>query len=107
MPDKPRTHQQDIRARGPRRPDDRLSASVRGYGARHKQHRNAYLLRHPVCAVCGAYRSGNGTDLHLDHIIPLQEGGTNTVGNYQALCSECHGRKTREEMASRAREGGE
>tara|TARA_B100000674_G_scaffold489244_1_gene502880 strand:- start:1557 stop:1976 length:420 start_codon:yes stop_codon:yes gene_type:complete len=30
----------------------------------------------------------------VDHIIPLYQGGTNQVENLQALCRNCHGRKT-------------
>ena len=30
----------------------------------------------------------------VDHILPLYQGGTNQVENLQALCRNCHGRKT-------------
>lgn len=33
------------------------------------------------CAVCGSTE-----DLHIDHVIPLSRGGTNTVSNLQVLC---------------------
>jgi 5-methylcytosine-specific restriction endonuclease McrA len=39
------------------------------------------------CVVCGRGR-GNGLEIHADHKIPLDKGGTNTIDNGQTLCSE-------------------
>ncbi len=33
----------------------------------------------------------------VDHIKPLYQGGTNDLHNLQALCRNCHGRKTAED----------
>ena len=30
----------------------------------------------------------------VDHIVPLYQGGNNTTSNLQALCPNCHGKKT-------------
>ena len=30
----------------------------------------------------------------IDHIVPLYKGGSNTTSNLQALCRNCHGKKT-------------
>ena len=33
----------------------------------------------------------------VDHITPLYKGGSNEVENLQALCRNCHGKKTAED----------
>jgi len=37
--------------------------------------------------VCGKGRK-DGVEIHADHKIPLDKGGTNTIDNGQTLCSE-------------------
>lgn len=37
--------------------------------------------------------------LKVDHIVPLQIGGTDTDDNKQTLCKECHDKKTNSERA--------
>lgn len=39
------------------------------------------------CVVCGRGRE-HGVEIHADHKIPLDKGGTNTADNGQTLCSE-------------------
>jgi len=39
------------------------------------------------CVICGRGRE-DGVEIHADHKIPLDKGGTNTVENGQTLCSE-------------------
>jgi len=39
------------------------------------------------CVVCGKGRE-DGVEIHADHKIPLDKGGTNTLDNCQTLCSE-------------------
>lgn len=39
------------------------------------------------CVVCGRGRE-DGVEIHADHKIPLDKGGTNTIENGQTLCSE-------------------
>lgn len=72
--------QQYDRARG--------SSAQRGYDAAWRQRRTAYLRRHPSCVVCGA----PATD--VDHIVPRRQGGIDAEANLQALCHQCHSRKT-------------
>jgi len=45
------------------------------------------------CVLCGA--DCNDRKLHIDHIIPISEGGTNDLKNLRVLCSSCNlGRNT-------------
>lgn len=37
----------------------------------------------------------------VDHVVELQDGGTNDVSNLMALCRNCHGRKTLDRRLSR------
>jgi 5-methylcytosine-specific restriction endonuclease McrA len=39
------------------------------------------------CVVCGKGYE-DGVELHADHKVPLDKGGTNTIDNGQTLCSE-------------------
>ena len=40
------------------------------------------------CSHCGSKKN-----IEYEHIIPLSEGGRNTVGNVKLLCQECNRRK--------------
>jgi len=40
---------------------------------------------------------------HVDHRVPLEQGGTNDDENMQCLCTLCHEKKTKREAAERAR----
>lgn len=53
-------------------------------------------MRHEVfkrdnyaCVECGASKS-DGATLHIDHIIPVNKGGTDELDNLQTLCSDCN-----------------
>jgi 5-methylcytosine-specific restriction enzyme A len=47
-----------------------------------------------VCQLCNRpapFRDRNGEPfLEIHHIIPLEEGGQDTIGNVVALCPNCH-----------------
>ena len=52
-------------------------------------------LRHEVfrrdgyrCRECGA--TNKETTLHVDHILPVSQGGTNEISNLQTLCQKCN-----------------
>lgn len=49
-----------------------------------------FVLQHGRCACCG---EPLGSDYHLDHIMPLSLGGTNTNDNIQLLRKQCNLRK--------------
>ncbi|MDD4438171.1 MAG: HNH endonuclease signature motif containing protein [Tissierellia bacterium] len=51
------------------------------------------------CQHCGKDLSGlisinNDKELQFDHVIPLEQGGTNDATNFQLLCSECNFKKS-------------
>ncbi len=49
--------------------------------------KEAIFERMNICVVCGRGRK-DGVEIHADHKIPLDKGGTNTIENGQTLCSE-------------------
>lgn len=69
----------------------RESSSKRGYDSKWRRYREHYLANHPLCVKCGRI----ATD--IDHIKAVN-GQTDPLfwveSNHQALCHECHSRKT-------------
>lgn len=62
--------------------------------------RNRVLFEQPLCPgvygdECGALAE------HADHITPLPDGEPYARSNVQGLCAQCHGRKTKQEQATR------
>ncbi|WOC12583.1 HNH endonuclease [Gordonia sp. MP11Mi] len=47
------------------------------------------------CVDCGVH--GDDVRLECDHIVPVAEGGTDTLENARMLCTTCHAVKTRAE----------
>ena len=57
------------------------------------------------CAVCATTLTDACDN---DHLIPLRDGGTNLVSNFQLLCLTCHRRKSlHEERCFAARQRGD
>ena len=55
--------------------------------------RKVILARDSICQHCkakGRYISANV----VDHITPINKGGTNDLNNLQGLCSTCHNSKS-------------
>lgn len=48
-----------------------------------------------ACQACG--RHGH---MEIDHIVPFHHGGTDAMENLQALCRDCHFKKTKQDLAS-------
>ena len=79
-------------------PEEKRSASLRGYGSRWQKARKRYLEAHPLCVEClkeGRYEKA--TD--VDHIIAHR--GDPLLfwdeSNWQALCHRHHSEKTQRE----------
>ncbi|MEW5952645.1 MAG: HNH endonuclease [Bacillota bacterium] len=74
----------------------RGTAAQRGYGGRWQRYRLQYLKEHPLCVIC--FKANKLTpSRHVDHIIAVS--GPNDPlfwdgDNHQALCANCHSRKT-------------
>lgn len=71
-------------------PVERGNTTVRRYGWDWQKLRKRFLMSHPVCGSPGCGRAA--TD--VDHIVPRASGGSDDDDNLQALCHECHSRKT-------------
>ena len=60
-----------------------------------RRYSEQYRREHPECAVSGV-TEGN---LHLDHIIPVSQGGSMwDVRNHQTLSAAVHSKKTKREQ---------
>lgn len=79
--------------------DQRPSAAARGYGRPWQVYRRWYLREHPLCLQCqAAGRLAPATD--VDHIVAIDGPDDPRFWeptNHQALCHECHSRKTTRE----------
>ena len=80
----------------------RGNSAARGYGAKWREIRDAYLQSHPVCERC---RERKADVVH--HIVRKQDGGSDDPINLQALCSLCHNQvhAGAKELFGRSREG--
>lgn len=61
-----------------------------------------FLSRGGKCACC-TRRIMGGELWHLDHIIALENGGTNDPSNLQVLCANCHKTKTKDDHGKAAK----
>lgn len=75
----------------------KAGATKRETGRTWQRKRESVLLGSDcMCALC---KTAAATE--VDHIIPLEQGGSNDEINLQPLCKECHLEKSREEARIR------
>ena len=82
--------------------DTKAGATQRVRGRKWMTQRQRIQTRDAcTCAGCGLVR----IDHEVDHIVPLEQGGSNDDSNLQLLCSGpdgCHTKKTAREARARA-----
>jgi len=89
---KPRIAKLDLRRGAPAAVE-----RIRGYEL--TKIRERILLRDGYsCRICGRV---SATELVVDHIVPLHLGGAESDENRQALCSDCHAKKSEQEEKGR------
>jgi len=88
MPTRAETH-------GSSKPDNRPTASQRGYTGRWQRAARRFLARNPLCRQCESEGRTNAAGC-VDHIVPHRGdyGLFWDKGNWQPLCKRCHDRKT-------------
>ena len=76
----------------------RPSAAARGYGARWRRARAAYLACHPLCRHCGAQGRLEPATV-VDHVVPHRGDPRRfwDEANWAPACKRCHDRKTARE----------
>lgn len=79
-----------------------MSARVqqRTRGSRWMKIRARILARDPICVRC-AERDVVRESTIVDHIKPLEHGGTDADDNLRGLCVDCHDAVTREQFGLR------
>lgn len=83
--------------------DTKAGSTERERGAAWMEKRRRVALAYQYrCARCG--RLWLSSRDQIDHIVPLEQGGSNDESNLQPLCTDpCHKLKTAEEAAARVR----
>lgn len=77
---------------------DRGSAAVRGYDRRWRRIRRMFLNRHPLCANPFNTHPSSIPATEVHHVVALQDGGSHSFDNLEALCKPCHSNITHQEM---------
>ena len=69
------------------------SAGIRWTGRKLQEWRQRILTNEPLCRHCWA-KGITTVAQEVDHIVPLEQGGTYSDDNAQPLCTPCHQAKT-------------
>lgn len=79
----------------------RRRALLRGCGTRAADtlRRQVNWLGWALCRSCSAIHPAGG--IEIDHVLPVIDGGCDSVDNVQPLCIACHRDKTAREAACR------
>jgi len=75
--------------------------SPAGDGARQRLRRSLSRIGMGTCRLCGLETLSEF--LHVDHRLPLADGGTDFDSNVWVLCIGCHSEKTSQEATDRSR----
>ena len=87
--------------------DSKAGATPRIEGSRWMAHRARILARDGwLCVHCLA-KGRPQAAVEVDHIIPLEQGGSYKDANLQSLCHDCHAVKTATEQRARHGVGGQ
>ena len=52
-----------------------------------------------ACVYCGATQESSGAHLHLDHLTPKSEGGSDSPSNLVLACRSCNSRRQARTLA--------
>lgn len=81
--------------------DVKAGSTARERGSSWMKKRERVALAHQYrCAGCGCVWLSRRDQ--IDHVIPLERGGSNDDRNLQPLCDLCHKAKTATEASARA-----
>ena len=76
-------------------------ASAPGNGAQKRLRAELNKLGGWRCRECKRHLASS--DLEIDHVVALADGGADVDGNVQVLCKPCHAIKTSRENSERQR----
>lgn len=77
-------------------------------GTTPREQGRSWMVKRQAVALQYGYRCANCKCVwvssldQIDHIIPLEQGGSNDISNCQPLCNDCHLAKTKEEAKTRS-----
>lgn len=73
-----------------------------GQGKHYRTRAWAQTRRQAITKAQGqCQHCGTTSDLHVHHLTPRADGGTDDPANLQVLCRSCHGRETMREQQAR------